>query len=78
VACVVDVLAPYIGETMARSSARAHCDKLGIRQDGEMGGAQVEALVGRLAAGLKVFVPKEKCLLLVARLRRAIAEVRTR
>ncbi len=77
VACVVEVLHPYLGETMARSSARAQCTKLGIVEDGIMTEEQAEALVGRLAAALKVFLPKEKCILVVARLRRQLALVRT-
>jgi hypothetical protein len=75
VACIVDGLAPYLGETMARSSARAQLEKLGIRGEA-MNDAQAEALLARLTAGLKVFLPKEKCLLVVMRLRRALAEVR--
>lgn len=75
VAHVVDVLHPYIGETMARSSARAHCAKLGIPPDGTMTLEQAEAIVVRLAAALKVFLPKEKCVMVVARLRRALSLV---
>jgi hypothetical protein len=72
VASVVDVLKPYIGETMARSSARAQCAKLGISEDGVMTEEQAEALAARLAAALKVFLPKERCTVVVARLRRAM------
>ena len=72
VAHVVDVLGPYIGETMARSSARAHCAKLGIAEGGTMNEEQTEALVARLSAALKVFLPKEKCVMVIVRLRRAL------
>jgi hypothetical protein len=72
VASVVDVLGPYIGETMARSSARAHLGKLGITDGGTMNEEQTEALVARLSAGLKVFLPKEKCVMVIVRLRRAL------
>jgi hypothetical protein len=78
VAHVVDVLHPYIGETMARSSARAHCARLGIPPTGTMTEEQAEALVARLASALKVFLPKEKCVMLVARLRRALGLVEGR
>jgi hypothetical protein len=40
-------LSPYLGDTMARASARTHCDKLAI--DGEdMSAAQTDALLGRI------------------------------
>ncbi len=78
VARVVDVLNAYIGETMARSSARVHCEKLGIPVDGRMTDEQADALLGRLSAALKVFLPKEKHAMVVGRLRRAFDEERAR
>jgi hypothetical protein len=68
---IVRVVAPYLGETMARSAAHAHCQKLGI--DGaQMLPAQAEALIGKVGAGLNVFVGREKASAVVADLRRAI------
>ena len=68
---IVRVVAPYLGETMARSAAQAHCQKLGISGD-QMQPSQAEALIGKVGAGLNVFVGREKSAALVAELRRAI------
>jgi hypothetical protein len=68
---IVRIVAPYLGETMARSAAQAHCRKLGISGD-RMQPAQVEALIGKVGAGLNVFVGREKSNVMVAELRRAI------
>ena len=71
VTTIVRVVSPYLGETMARSAAQAHCQKLGIEAD-RMLASQVEALIGRMASGLNVFVGREKSSAIVAELRRAI------
>ena len=68
---IVRVVAPYLGETMARSAAQAHCQKLGISGD-HMQPAQAEALIGKMGAGLNVFVGREKSNVVVAELRRAL------
>ena len=68
---IVRVVAPYLGETMARSAAHAHCQKLGISGD-HMQPAQAEALIGKMGAGLNVFVGREKSNVVVAELRRAL------
>jgi hypothetical protein len=68
---IVRAVAPYLGETMARSAAQAHCQKLGISGD-QMQPSQAEALIGKVGAGLNVFVGREKAAALVAELRRAI------
>jgi hypothetical protein len=69
---IVRVVAPYVGETMARSAAHAHCRKLGIAGD-QMQPAQAEALIGKVGTGLNVFVGRDKSAAVVAELRRAIA-----
>ena len=66
------VLAPYLGETMARASARTHCEKLGIRDD-EVTAPQIEALVGKLASGLNVFVGREKAAGVLVEMKKAMA-----
>jgi hypothetical protein len=66
------VLSPYLGETMARASTRSHCDKLGIR-DEALSPADVEAIVGKLASGLNVFVGREKAKGVLDEMRRAMA-----
>ena len=69
---IVRVVSPYLGETMARASARTHCEKLGI-QGAEMTGEQLDALVGKLASGLAVFVGREKTSSIVQEIRKATA-----
>jgi hypothetical protein len=66
------VLAPYLGETMARASAQAHCDKLGIRGDA-ISVAEVDALVGKLARGLNVFVGRERAASVLGEMKKAVA-----
>ena len=69
---IVRVVSPYLGETMARSAAQAHCQKLGIDAE-RMQAKDVEALITRMASGLNVFVGREKSSAIVAELRQAIA-----
>ena len=69
---IVRVVSPYLGETMARSAAQAHCQKLGIAEAERMPATQIDALINRMAAGLNVFVGREKSSAIVAELRRAI------
>ena len=66
------VLAPYLGETMARASAQTHCDKLGIHADA-ISAPEIEALVGKLASGLNVFLGREKAALVLAEMKKAVA-----
>jgi hypothetical protein len=70
---IVKVLSPYLGATMAAASARAHCEKLGIAGR-VISAEQAEALIGKLAAGLAVFVGREKSASVVGEIRRAVAE----
>jgi hypothetical protein len=67
---IVRVVGPYVGETMARSAAAAHCQKLGI--GGEVGGEQLETLIGRLGSGLNIFLGRDKSARVVAELRQAL------
>ncbi len=68
---VVEVMAPYIGDTMARSAALAHCEKLGV-QGGTLAPEQLEALLARLGSGLNIFLGREKSVLVMAEVRRAL------
>ena len=68
---IVRVVSPYLGETMARSAAQAHCQKLGI-EAGRIQPGEVDALIGKMGAGLNVFVGRDKSSAIVAELRRAI------
>ena len=71
VAEIVKVLSPYLGATMAEASTRTHCEKLGI-----LGPAisveQADALIGKLASGLAVFVGREKTAVVVQEIRKAL------
>jgi hypothetical protein len=67
---VTRVVAPVLGETMARSAAKAHCEKLGV--SGEMTPQQVAALIDRMGMGLNVFVGRERSQAVVAELRRSL------
>lgn len=70
---VVAVMAPHIGDTMARSATEAHCRKLGIDSDSSMSPEQLEALLGKLLGGLNIFLGREKALAVVAQAREALA-----
>ena len=68
---IIQVLSPYLGETMARASTRGVCEKLGIRGE-SMTPAETEALVGKLASGLSVFVGREKASQVVEEFHRSL------
>jgi len=56
---IEEVIAPYVGATMARASTEAHCHKLGLKAE-VMSAQEVQALLGQLERGLRVFVGPEK------------------
>lgn len=66
------VLSPYLGATMARASTQTHCHKLGIRGE-VISDAEVEALVGKLASGLNVFVGRERAASVLEEMKKAVA-----
>ena len=71
---IVRMLSPYLGETMARAAALAHCQKLGIATDGtEIKTEQLEALLRKFAQGLNIFVGREKAAVLVGEIQAAMA-----
>jgi hypothetical protein len=65
---IVTAITPFIGENMARSAARVHCEKLGIG-DPLITPIQVSQLVARLETGLRVFMGRDKASALMAPLR---------
>lgn len=69
---VVRVMAPYIGDTMARSATEAHCQKLGI-SGATASPEQIEALLTKLGGGLNIFLGREKSASVVAEVRQALA-----
>ena len=72
VAHIVNVLAPYLGPTMAEASARVQCEKLGITGEA-ISAAQVEALIAKLASGLAVFVGRDTATTVVGEIRGRLA-----
>lgn len=68
---IVRVLAPHIGENMARASVHGHCDKLGFGL--HVDEKQVVALVNALSTGLNVFVGREKANEILGEIRLATA-----
>ncbi len=70
---MVRVMSPYIGDTMARSAAEAHCQKLGIGS-GPMSEQQLGALLAKLGAGLNIFLGREKAATVIAEVRRDLQQ----
>jgi hypothetical protein len=73
VEAVVKVLGPHIGDTMARSAAEAHCQKLGIAAAGMVQSDQLESLLGKLGGGLNIFLGREKSAAVIGEVRAALA-----
>jgi hypothetical protein len=69
---VVKVMAPHVGETMARSATEAHCQKIGIAGSA-VTSEQVDALLGKLGSGLNIFLGRDKSASVVAEARQALA-----
>jgi hypothetical protein len=71
---IVRMLSPYVGETMARAAALAHCQKLGIVVDGtDIRTEQLDALLRKFAQGLNIFVGREKAAVVVGEIQAAMA-----
>lgn len=69
---VVRVLAPYIGDTMARSATEAHCQKLGFAASSPARPDQLETLLGKLSGGLNIFLGREKSAAVIGEVRQAL------
>ena len=65
---IVRAITPFIGENMARSAARVHCDKLGIAEQ-HITPLQLGQLIGRFETGLCVFIGRENATALMTPLR---------
>lgn len=68
---MVKTMAPYIGDTMARSATEAHCQRLGIAAT--MSRDQLDALLGKLGGGLNIFLGRDKSAAVIAEVRGALA-----
>lgn len=70
---IIGMLSPYLGETMSRAAALAHCQKLGIVVDGgEITREQLDALLRKLAQGLNIFIGREKAEQVIGEIRAAM------
>ncbi len=69
---MVKVMAPYVGDTMARSATEAHCQRLGVA-GGSIDPEQVDVLLAKLGAGLNIFLGKDKSATVIAEVRAALA-----
>ncbi len=74
---MVKVMAPYIGDTMARSATEAHCQKLGIA-GATVSREQVESLLAKLGGGLNLFLGRDKAASVVSEARDALAALEAR
>jgi len=72
IAAMTRVLAPVLGESMARASAQAHGAKLALT-NGRLTAEQADVLVGKLNSGLIVFVGRERAAGLADQMRGALA-----
>lgn len=74
---MVSVLGPYIGDTMARSAAEAHCRKLDLL-DGTIASDQLEQVLVKLGSGLNIFLGRDRSGTVIAEVRRALHLAGTR
>lgn len=72
IAAMTRVLAPVLGESMARASVQAHGAKLELTNS-RITPEQADALVGKLNSGLTVFVGRERAGVLAEKMRGALS-----
>lgn len=65
-------IAPYLGQSMARSAVLAHAQKLGFDGD-RLTPDQIETLMAKIGAGLNIFVGREKSAAILAEVRQVLA-----
>jgi hypothetical protein len=68
---IVRAITPLIGENMARSAARLHCEKLGIG-DAHVTHEQIALLISRLESGLNVFIGRDRASSVMAGVRQTL------
>ena len=68
---IVRAITPLIGENMARSAAKLHCEKLGIG-DADVTHEQLSMLIARLESGLNVFIGRDRASSVMAGVREAL------
>lgn len=72
---LVSVLAPLLGENMARAGVQAQLQKVGAGQS--LSASEVEALVEKLGRGLVVFLGRAKTATVVESMRSAVRGAET-
>jgi hypothetical protein len=72
---IVTAITPFIGENMAKSAARVHCEKLGIGGV-EATPEQIVLLITRLETGLFVFMGRERASSVMSPLRTRLGGAR--
>lgn len=68
---MVSAMAPYIGDTLARSAAEVHCRKVGALE-ATIEPGQVELVLQKLESGLHIFLGRDKSAAVIADARRAL------
>ena len=68
---LVSVLAPFLGENMARAGVQAQLQKVGAGES--LSASEVEALVEKLGRGLVVFLGRAKSATVVESMRSAVS-----
>lgn len=56
---IADIITPYIGTMMARSSIDMHCKRLGIAGE-VIDRSQLDQLLRQLSLGLNIFIGRDK------------------
>lgn len=70
---MVAVLTPYLGRTMAESSAKLYLERLGPVT--AVGAAELEQVLTWLRPGLRVFAGEQRAALVLAELRSAFVKL---
>ncbi len=68
---MVGVMAPYIGDTLARSAAEVHCLRVGA-DEATIEPEKIELVLRKLETGLHIFLGREKSGSVIAEARRAL------
>lgn len=68
---IAEIITPYIGAMMARSSIDMHCKKLGIA-NGVIDRDQLDQLLRQLSLGLNIFIGRDKTEALMQEIRSGV------
>jgi hypothetical protein len=67
-------IAPFVGETLARASTRAHCERLGLTGT-SVSPAALETVLEQVAKGMRVFVGSRQTAEVMDRIRADVARL---